>query len=43
MKYENIIEMKPDLMVFISGSNLPEINDGAYMINLDEYRAIRNH
>ena len=26
-----------------SRNNLPKIKDGAYVINLDEYRSIRNH
>ena len=34
---------KPRFNGVYSRSNLPEINDGAYVINLDEYRSIGNH
>ena len=30
-------------MVFIQEINLPEIKDGAYVINLDEFKSIGTH
>ena len=29
--------------VYFSRNNLPEIKDGAYIINLDEFKSIRTH
>ena len=35
--------MNLNLMVFIHKNNLPKINDGAYVINLDEFKSIGTH
>ena len=42
MKYENIMKMSQDLIVY-SRDNLPKIKDGAYIINLDEHYDIGTH
>ena len=37
--YEN----EPNFKCVYSKNNLPKINDGAYLINLDEYKSIGTH
>ena len=34
---------KPKFNFVYSRNNLPKINDGAYVINLDQYKSIGNH
>ena len=34
---------EPKTNGFYSRNNLPKIKDGAYVINLDEYKSIRTH
>ena len=34
---------EPKFYVIYSGNNLPKIKDGAYVINLDEFKLIETH
>ena len=38
-----ISKNKPKFNFVYSRNNLPKINDGAYVINLDQYKSIGNH
>ena len=43
MKYKNVIKNEPRVNGVYSRDNLSKINDGEYIINLDEYSDIGTH
>ena len=40
MKYKSIIKLKPKFNGVYSRNNLPKIKDGAYVMNLDQFKWI---
>ena len=43
MKYNSIIKMKRNLILFIQEIIYQNIKDGAYAINLDDFKPIGSH
>ena len=43
MREKMIMIVKPKFNGVYSRNNLPKIKDGAYVINLDEYKSIGTH
>ena len=43
MKYNSIIKMKRNLIAFIQEIVYQNIKDGAYAINLDDFKSIGSH
>ena len=42
-KIQKCYQNEPKFNVVYSGNNLPKIKDGAYVINLDEYKSVGTH
>ena len=40
---QNYYQNEPKFNVVYSRNNLPKIKDGAYVVNLDEFKSVRTH
>ena len=40
---QNYYHNEPKFNVVYSRNNLPKIKDGAYVVNLDEFKSVRTH